>query len=313
MYKILAIDGGGIRGIIPAVVLDHIEQKAGQPISEMFDLIAGTSIGGIIAAMLTAPNSGGQPNYSADQVVCLLRKRGQEMFSRPRLLGRISEERYDHEPLDKILKEYFCDIMLAECVSPIIVPAYELERREEWFFKTRKAKCSDGYNYLLRDVCRATSAAPSYFEPAGIESMEGSVNHFIDGGVGAVSPAMCACAEALHLGTKVDSIVILSVGTGCAHNDGIPHKEAQSWGLWGWMKVITSILLDAGSDTANYQVKQLIDESNYLRLNTHLGGASDDLDNASDENIQLLEKRGGAIIKDKGKKIKSMIEILQAS
>ncbi len=82
MIRVLSIDGGGIRGIIPSVVLAAIEQRTGQPIANTFDLIAGTSTGGIIALALAKPGQGSKPQYSADQLIQLYEQEGQRIFSR---------------------------------------------------------------------------------------------------------------------------------------------------------------------------------------------------------------------------------------
>ena len=171
MFKILSIDGGGIRGVIPGVLLHHLETRTGKPIAELFDLIAGTSTGGILAAGLATPDALGRPRFSAAAMLDLYVNRGKEIFQRSFWRGvasisGIADERYPHGPLEMILNEYLQDARLSDCVVPILVSSYEIERREPYFFKSRHAKLQEDRNHLLRELARATSAAtaarPSY-------------------------------------------------------------------------------------------------------------------------------------------------------
>ena len=168
MYKVLSIDGGGIRGVIPAVLLEHIEKKTGKRIAELFDLIVGTSTGGILAIGLTVPGARGVPKYSATEMLALYAERGTEIFARSfwrgvTSLGGALDENYDHRPLERILKEYAGDATLRDCVKPVVITSYDIERRQPYFFKTRKALRTKDRNHFLRDAARATSAAPTFF------------------------------------------------------------------------------------------------------------------------------------------------------
>ena len=314
MYKILALDGGGIRGIISAVVLKYIEKQSGKHIAEMFDLVAGTSAGGLIASMLTVADSTGNVKYSAEDVTDLFVNNGGKIFGKRRfcIIGPLGEERYDHMPLEGILNGYFDDARLSECIKPIIVPAYEIESRESWFFKTAKAKTCPDYDYFLKDVCRATSAAPTYFEPSETRSMANSTYYFIDGGVFAVSPAMCAYAEALCLDEK--EILVVSIGTGFAHDEPIRYNQAVKWGLIQWVDKVVSTMLDGSADVVDYQLQSLLGKESYFRFNVGLGEgrrkASDDLDDASRSNISKLERRAEQLIADKKDDIHSAIDQL---
>ena len=165
VFKALSIDGGGIRGVIPAVVLDHIETATGKPMSELFDLMVGTSTGGIIAVALAAPAA---PRYSAADVLALYKDHGREIFHRSFWQGVVSvagafDERYDAAPLERLLKRYLGDSTLADCLITTVVPSYDIERREPYFFKSERARLSKDRNHYLRDAARATSAAPTYF------------------------------------------------------------------------------------------------------------------------------------------------------
>ncbi len=127
-FKILSIDGGGIRGIIPAVILGELERKTGKAASSLFDLIAGTSTGGILALGLVKPNQDGSPHYSAMDLVGLYESNGSRIFSRSLLhrvlaLGRFSKAKYSTTGLEKVLQEYFGETMLSEALTGLVVPS----------------------------------------------------------------------------------------------------------------------------------------------------------------------------------------------
>ena len=165
LQKILSIDGGGIRGLIPALILQEIETQTGKPIYKLFDLIVGTSTGGILAIGLTKPGN----VFSAKELVSLYRNQGGEIFTRSlwkyaSSVGGVFDERYNEDSLEEILKERFGETELKATRRDIIITSYDIEKRKPYLFKSSKAK-NPGRNHLLRDVARATSAAPTYFEP----------------------------------------------------------------------------------------------------------------------------------------------------
>src|SRR5215204_3709350 len=139
MQKVLSIDGGGIRGIIPAMVLAEIERLTGKRIAEMFDLVAGTSTGGILALGLTKPGQDGKPQYSAKKLIDLYETEGGKIFSIPvwhqiHSVGGVAEEKYPATGIEEVAKEYFGELRLAEALTEVLVTAYEIEKRGPWFF-----------------------------------------------------------------------------------------------------------------------------------------------------------------------------------
>src|SRR5215210_2814838 len=193
--RVLSIDGGGIRGIIPALVLAELERRAGRRTFELFDLIAGTSTGGIVACAVCAPDP-----LPASELVKLYEEEGPEIFDRS-LFQRIRsaegllDEKYDDAALDRALERFLGMKRLAETKPDLIVPAYDTALPGPYFFKSSKAReTPESDDFPLSIVARATSAAPTYFEP--VESGERSL---VDGGVFATNPAMCALAEALNV------------------------------------------------------------------------------------------------------------------
>jgi uncharacterized protein len=305
MQKVLSIDGGGIRGIIPAIVLAEIERRTGKRIAEMFDLVAGTSTGGILALGLTKPGQDGKPEYSAKKLIELYETEGGKIFSIP-VWHRVhsgwglAEEKYPSEGIEEVAKEYFGDVRLAQAYKEVLVAAYEIEKRGSWFFKRRKALDPDeGFNPFMREVARATSAAPTYFEPLQLKVGSLGNRAFIDGGVHSNNPAMCAYVEAIKIHPEEKDFLVVSLGTG-EPTRNMPYKEVKGWGLALWAQPILNVVFDGVADTVDYQLRELLvsegDNRRYYRFQTVLDIGKDDLDDASRTNIAALKTKAQEII-----------------
>ncbi|EHJ47415.1 Patatin [Solidesulfovibrio carbinoliphilus subsp. oakridgensis] len=251
--RILCIDGGGILGLIPALVLAEIEARAGRLAGSLFDLVAGTSTGGIIACAVAA-------GIPAGRVVDLYRQRGKDIFSRSwrhrlasgfGLLG----PRYGAEGIEAALDDVFGDRKLSDCALDLLIPAYDIEARCSVLFKSAKASDSRR-DYYLRDVCRATSAAPTYFPPARINSLAGEEATLVDGGIYANNPAACALAQAAKAGS-IGDVAMVSLGTGQLTRPYL-YEAAQGWGLAAWVRPLLDCMFDGQSDTAAHQCQALL-------------------------------------------------------
>jgi uncharacterized protein len=303
--RVLSIDGGGIRGIIPALVLAELEGRAGRRTFELFDLIAGTSTGGILACALCAPDS-----LPAAELVGLYGQRGPDIFDRS-LFQRIHsaegllDEKYDGAALDRVLEHYLSNKRLSEARPDLIVPAYDTAGPGPYFFKTRKARESEADDFPLSTVARATSAAPTYFEalPAGKRSL-------VDGGVFAVNPAMCALAEVLRF-TPGAEVYVLSLGTG-QRTERRDWDQIKDWGVVEWARPLLDVVFDGSSDAVDYQLTQALPEGRYWRLQTELKGASDDLDDASEQNLRALRERAVELIQASDAQIDAVVAAIAA-
>lgn len=311
--KILSIDGGGIRGIIPAMVLAEVERRTGRPTASLFDLIAGTSTGGIIALALTAPGSGGGPRLSAAEVVGLYLEEGPRIFSRSVLRTVLSvdgllDERYSDAGLEAALRRYLGDARLADAVTPVLVTAYALEERRPLFFKSRRAETRPARDYPMRVVARATSAAPTYFEPEPAPSDRGGTVGLVDGGVCVVNPAMSAYAEARRDGAQVS--LVASLGTG-QQTRPIPTARARRWGELGWARPLIDVVFDGMSDVVDYQLGQLMPAERYFRLQVELA-ARDELDDASPANLRALQADARRLLHDQRERVDALCAALSA-
>lgn len=296
--RILSVDGGGIRGVIPATVLVDLERRAKRPVAELFDLVAGTSTGGLIALALTRRGDGDRPRWSAADVLDLYLREGPRIFSRSlwrriESVGGIADEKYSNAALREVLDTFLGDARLADALGDVLVCAYDIERRDPFFFKSARAREDRDRDYAIADAALATASAPTYFEPVRVRSATGTQSALIDGGVFAVNPAMCAYAEARRDGAAPE-VTLVSLGTGQLTRP-IPYEEAKDWGLLEWARPLVDVVFDGSSDVVDYQATQLLG-AQFHRLQVTLDTGSDDLDDASASNLRLLQEKGAQVV-----------------
>ncbi|MFO8050993.1 MAG: CBASS cGAMP-activated phospholipase [Thermoplasmatota archaeon] len=316
--NVLSIDGGGIRGIIPCMVLEVIEETTGKRIADLFDLIGGTSTGGLIALGLTKPDEKGEPDLSARDLLELYRDHGERIFHRSvwrrvESAWSLLDDKYDKKGIESVLDEYFGDTRLKESLVPVIIPSYEIESRSVWFFRSEKAKYSGDYDFPMKVVARAASAAPTYFEPEKVrEHKDLDYWALIDGGLYANNPGMCTYVEARSMFPKKD-ILMVSLGTG-ELTRRIPYKEAKSWGLAQWAHPMINVMFDGQSDTVDYQLKELLQlpgkSRGYFRFQTRLDSGKDDLDDVSERNLDNLKREAEDMLEKQKRELGSVCEML---
>lgn len=337
---VLSIDGGGIRGILPGVIVAYIEEqlqiRSNNPdtrISDYFDLIAGTSTGGILTCMYIAPNENGRPKFTAQEAVDLYLKNGQKIFSIPlgrRLLNVLGlfEAKYPVVNIEKIIKTYLGDLKLSQALKPCLVTAYEIFQRKTIFFNKVDTLKTETRDFYLHDVARATSAAPTYFRPAAVHSLFGNPLYLVDGGMFANNPAMCAYAEArtaefskiLKRNDKPDfpgatQMVLVSIGTG-SQGVSYSYSKAKNWGVIGWLKPLIDILMSGNSETVHYELREMfgaVDHQNldnYFRLEPTVGTAKSAMDLATPENMLKLEEAGKTFVAEHIDELNRIVDLL---
>lgn len=310
-FRILSIDGGGIRGIVAARMLATIESGLDRPLRDYFDLITGTSTGALIAASLIR----GRP---AAELVDVYLNQGKEIFPyhswlSPQRLPLIfrygpSAPKFSDEGLIRVVRSQDLNLPLGD-ISPdrsrspkLMIISYDTIRRSPVIFKSWRHE--KWYAEVpLWKACVCSAAAPTYF-PAQLlrVSQGGQTQEFsmIDGGVGANNPVACSVAEAvrlLRLGQAegawpqssmnriIDEIKVLSVGTG-ALEQGLPWREVRGWGAIQWAPRIVDVIMDAPADIHRYIAEQIVTKAgmdrfhDYLRLQPELSQKFGAIDNA---------------------------------
>ncbi len=288
--KVLAIDGGGIRGLIPALVVAEIERRTGRAMATMVDLIAGTSTGGIIACGLAKPDP-----LSGDEVAAIYEQDGPSIFDRSALQIITSangylDERYDSKGLVDALRRHLGDTRLSEATTQVLMTVYDVEARQALLLR------SDADDVSMVDAAHATSAAPTYFEPVRL-----GARTLIDGGVFAINPAVFAYAEAAPE-------LLLSLGTG-SHTRRLPYDDVKDWGRLEWAEPIIDVVFDGSADAVDTQLQALAGDR-YVRLQTRLEEASDDLDDASEDNLAALRREAERLIEARDADIERVCEML---
>jgi len=319
MKKILSIDGGGIRGIIPGMLLAALERRlkrvSGNPdaaIVDHFDFFAGTSTGGILICLLLCPSDQdpSRPKFSAKEALDLYVTHGSDIFKAGffrRLMARFGllSERYPSTTLEHVLQTYFGDIRLSQLLKPCIVTAYNIELRKTHFFRQQTAIMrGDPRDFYLRDVCRATSAAPTYFSVAEIYSMSGTRYPLLDGGVFAPNPSMSALVEVTKAfnETKINDIAILSLGTGRSRKayDYEHFKKSRAVSIG---PALIDIMMSGAAESSDFFLQQLYKSAGkatqYIRIEpSNLHSIREELDAASHSNIQKLIALGDRMVSE---------------
>ncbi len=264
-YRVLSIDGGGIRGIIPTVILQRIVSTPGlQDFLDKVDLIAGTSTGGLLALGIAK-------GIPLDRIRDIYVKAGPKIFDDSWLddlvdLGKIFGADYKITGLRNELKKLFGDTTLGQLKKKVLITAFDLDNedpnpmRRRWkpkLFHNFPGPKNDS-KYLAYKVGLYTSAAPTYFP---------TVDGYIDGGVYATNPSMCALAQTqdsrYQPNPELDEVVLFSLGTGTSlqYIKGKTHD----WGYAQWAKPLVSLMLEGTADIADYQCRQMLGER-YHRL-----------------------------------------------
>ncbi|MFW6180747.1 MAG: patatin-like phospholipase family protein [Spirochaetota bacterium] len=322
---LLSIDGGGMRGLIPALVLRELRDRlrAGgvdDGFHRLFHMMAGTSTGGLICLALSLPaedpgRSGGfshSPALSIDDVVRLYEEMGPEIFPRSvfrglRKVEQVFREKYASEPAQRIYGKVFGGATLKHSLCHLLIPSYDIERETVFLFKhrpSRREKTGADPNFLLSDVALATTAAPTYFEPARVRPVGGGEPRvLLDGGIYASNPSMCAYIEAKKTFSRVRNLLILSLGTG-SHGNGFSYQDMKSWGYLDWVSPVKGVPLfrtmaGAHSECVDHQLRKLPGVT-YVRLNGPLEERCE-LDDAGPRAMEVLRKAAGRIIEENGR------------
>jgi len=318
--RVLAIDGGGIRGIIPAMVLAEIEKRTGRRIAELFHLIAGTSTGGILALGLTKPGADGLPQFTAEAGVRLYEDEGPRIFPKSfwQIVRSLVEEKYPSGPMEEVLERYFGETRLKDALTNVFITSYEIERRIPWFFRSYRARLDPTYDFPMKQVARSTTAAPTYFEPSRIDTERlADFWALIDGGVFANNPAMCAFVDAKREYPEEENrFLLVSLGTGEA-TGRIRYDDAVGWGLAQWAQPVLNIVFQGVSATVDYQLRYLLPEVEgrpcYFRFQPRLSDDTDDMDNTSRDNLRELKLAAETLIHDRSRDLDVLCELLTQS
>ncbi|GAB3134983.1 CBASS cGAMP-activated phospholipase [Tsukamurella serpentis] len=280
-FQILALDGGGAKALFTAHVLARLEQDLEISIRDSFDLIAGTSAGGIVALALGAGVTPSEiVGHYEELVKTVFPAARRRVWRRPR---QLAAPVYDADALRAALTEVLGDKLLGDSTKPLIVPAWDVQRGAVHVFKTpHHARLTRDWRVPMVDVGMATSAAPVYFPAAQVDG-----HRLIDGGVWANNPSVVAIAEAVSMfGAPLSAIRVLNVGT----IDQVTNhpKRLDRGGLLNWARPIAPLILDAGSRGGQGIAEHLIGKAAYTRFDARVPGDLYSLDSADPSDVAGL-------------------------
>ncbi|XP_057449510.1 patatin-like protein 1 [Lotus japonicus] len=343
LITVLSIDGGGIRGIIPGVILSYLESQLQEldgedaRLADYFEVIAGTSTGGLISAMLAAPHptTKNRPLFAAKEIVPFYLEHGPSIFPQTRgifaplinLIKALTGSKYNGKYLHKIVKELLRDTTLSQTLTKVVIPTFDVTKFQPTIFSSNQIATDPTLDVPLSDICIATSAAPTYL-PAHYftkQDEQGKVIkefNLIDGGVAANNPTLIAIREETKQlignpggrnvntgGLGFDRFLVLSIGTGSNKKEHKYNAKMMSkWGILSWLfhsgsTPIIDCFNESSNDLVDYfnQVVFSVLESqdSYLRIQVDLEKELASVDGATKENLDNLVKEGEKLLKNK--------------
>jgi patatin-like phospholipase/acyl hydrolase len=319
---VLSVDGGGVKGLIPAKILQYIEQQTGKKISDMFDIFVGTSTGGLIALFLNKPTETGKAAYTASELVQMYRELSSSIFSHPNYLRKLRgtkgvlTSKYSAKPYEQLLKRYFGNVSMGQSINPVLVTSIDIENQKSFVFSTIDAVKKRRKNFFMWEAGRATSAAPTYFKPYKLKTKKGALT-LVDGGVGINNPSLLGIKLAKQLYPKA-KIIFVSLSTQVFRSK----TKFKSSGPFGGGAVsltrkgtnigaLVENLLNIPAQNTEYLSKRLLEAegSTYIRIEAKERIKDIEMDDSSVKALSELEKISNEIIK-KDQKLKKMITLL---
>jgi uncharacterized protein len=304
MKKILSIDAGGVRGIIPATILAEIEARAGQPVCSLFDFLAGTSSGGMLVLALNCPATSGcaRPVCSAKEVTNLFHEWGNRAFG-DKLSERVGP--LADNGVEDMFREYFGDALLSDSIKPTIVTTFDLTTAQPFFLNSAKG----GDDLLMWQAARATTAVPPYFSPLRLSISDIPFRRareacLVDGSLFAGNPAMCALAEARFLFPGEDDFLLISLGCGDAQRAPLPVALRQN------RRRIFDFCATAQSACVDYQMRAFLPRQRFIRIQADLAAGFDRIDDASEKNLLALQREARETIARQADVLDQVVDLL---
>ncbi|KAE8814161.1 Patatin group A-3 [Hordeum vulgare] len=337
LITVLSIDGGGVRGIIPATILGFLGEefkKLDGPearIADYFDVIAGTSTGGLLTVMLTAPDKNGRPLFDAKELAQFYMDESPKIFPQKNsFFGKIATAlkmvrgpKYNGKYLHALLRRHLGETKLDRTLTNVVIPTFDIAYLQPSIFSSFQLKHSPAKNALLSDIAISTSAAPTFFPAHYFETKddkgEPRAFNLIDGGLAANNPTLCAMSQVsqdiivgdgeFFVQNPVDygKFMIVSIGCGLNPKESYSAKDTAKWGILNWIvKDGTTPIVDmfnaASADMVDIHLSVLFgalrSSHRYLRIQyDQLSGSAGSIDDCSKENMDRLVQIGGELLR----------------
>lgn len=319
--KILVINGGGINGILPLYILDYLEKKTHQPIHHLFNLIAASSTGAIIAAGLAYPNKNTHTVYSAEKMIQIYKKLGPYALTAPlwykllTLWGVMGPKLMGSNLQALLESEFGRNILLNDALTPVMISAYDLHEKKPFFFESWSCQNADP-DYYLNEVVMASTAIPGFFPPVQLEETQHHhrTTTFIDGSIAVNNPSIHALEAAMRLYPN-KRYLIVNLGTGNSLSAKV-WKNVNRWGLLDWLPEVMHIF----TYNQDKQTQWDIDFLNSLRvpknkisvvnIDIHLPKRTSKL-NTSRNNMDYLSATAKNYIQEHQVELNRLVDILR--
>lgn len=339
LITVLSIDGGGVRGLIPGTILGYLEAELQKidgedaRLADYFDVIAGTSTGGLVSAMLTTPNANNRPLFAAKDIKEFYFEQCPQIFPVKKWLifdqarqvkEYLTGPKYDGQHLHKMVKEKLQTTRLHQTLTNVVIPTFDIRAFQPIVFSNFELAKNPSLDAYLADICIGTSAAPTYLPCHAFETEDedtGLVREFnlVDGGVVANNPTLVALSEVMKESsagntelprmkpTEYENFLVLSLGTGSPKREQRYNAyDAAKWNLVQWLTTngtpIIDIYAEGSSDMVDFHLATIFQniekaEDNYLRIqDPSLTGNVASMDLSTEENLQNLVKVGEALL-----------------
>ncbi|KAF6139716.1 hypothetical protein GIB67_006664 [Kingdonia uniflora] len=320
---ILSIDGGGMRGVISGKALAYLEQalksKSGDEnarIADYFDVAAGTGVGGVFTAMLFGTKGENRPIFKADDTWKLLVEQGRRFCNKSSNSTSSSSSHHgscgpgffkkrtgsSKSGLDRVMREAFSGLTLKDTLKPVLIPCYDLSSSAPFLFSRADALESESYNFRLSEICCATTAEPTVFDPVYLQSVDGQTKCLaVDGGLTMGNPTAAAITHVLHNKQEfpfvrgVEDLLVISIGSGQLLEASYDNDKVKGWKARDWAKPMARIAGDGNADLVDHSVAMAFGQtrsSSYVRIqangsNMCRGGMNVDCDPSS-KNVNML-------------------------
>ncbi|KAL2323545.1 hypothetical protein Fmac_027924 [Flemingia macrophylla] len=318
--RILSIDGGGTTVIVAGQALLHLQDQirlhTSDPhahVADFFDIVAGTGIGAILAAMITAADAFGRPLYTASDAVRLLSERNSDLYRlKPGCVFRRRRRRFSSRSMDSVLKQVFRRekegrlLTLKDTCKPLLIPCFDLKSSAPFVFSRADASESPSFDFELWKVCRATSATPSRFKPFELASVDGKTScTAVDGGLVMNNPTAAAVTHVLHnkrdfpTVNGVEDLLVLSLGNGSSSAKACTPS-------------VVDIVLDGVSDTIDQMLGNAFcwNRTDYVRIQA-FGFATTQQEVLNERGLESLPFGGKRLLTEtNGNRIDSFVQRL---
>ncbi|OVA08778.1 Patatin/Phospholipase A2-related [Macleaya cordata] len=340
IVTVLSIDGGGVRGLIPGTILAFLEAELQKldgenaRLADYFDVVAGTSTGGLITLMISTPNSSNRPLYAAKDINSFYLEHGPKIFPQGtngglwgsviNFMGTVTGPKYDGKYLRSLLQGLLGKTKMHQTLTMVVIPTFDIRLLQPIVFSTHEAKRDISKDALLSDVCISTSAAPTYFPAHYFETKDSQDKvlwsfDLIDGGVAANNPTLVAMnqvtkeifaknEEFQHIkNMDCTKYLVISLGTGSAKQENkYSAAMASKWGRLHWLyngaNMPLMAFIQASGDMVDIHASVLFQalhsEKNYLRIEADdLEGNAASVDISTEENMKKLIQIGQELLK----------------